>query len=159
MGPRGAAAAGETGAMPGTAWFVMVVSTDRSADAKSAALLKRSAGTFASALDAYKQDVPPDDVARVAATIESVLRGDDAEYYCEYRLRRRDGETRWVAGHGRLIRDAHGKPGRMVGVCDDITQRKIAEEGKALLAEMSRVLATSLESETTLSSLTELLVP
>ena len=116
-------------------------------------------GTFASTLDAYKQDVHPEDVARVAATIESVLRGDDAEYYCEYRLRRRDGETRWVAGHGRLIRDAHGKPGRMVGVCADITQRKIAEERKALLAEMSRVLATSLEPETTLSSLTELLVP
>lgn len=116
-------------------------------------------GSFAGTLDAYKQDIHPEDAARVRATIESVLRGDDSEYYCEYRLLRRDGETPWVAGHGRLIHDAHGKPSRMVGVCADITQRKVAEDRKALLAEMSRVLATSLEPETTLSSLTELLVP
>jgi PAS domain S-box-containing protein len=116
-------------------------------------------GTFAGTLDAYRQYIHPEDVARVGATIESVLRGDDHEYDSEYRLLLPDGATPWVAAHGRLIRDAHGKPSRMVGVCADITQRKIADERKALLAEMSRALATSLEPGTTLSSLVELLVP
>ena len=65
-------------------------------------------GTFAGTLDACRQDIHPEDEPRVAAMVESVLRGDDDECSCEYRLRRRDGETPWVATHGRLIRDTHG---------------------------------------------------
>ncbi len=34
------------------------------------------------------------------------------------------GEVRWVAFEGSTVRGAQGKPGRLLGICRDITQRK-----------------------------------
>ncbi len=46
----------------------------------------------------------------------------------EYRLRHKDGSTRWVFDRGVVIdKDAAGKPLRIVGTHTDITQRKKAE--------------------------------
>src|SRR5262245_37238287 len=123
-------------------------------------------GSFAGTLDAFRRDVHPEDAARLDAKIASALGGEEEEYYCEYRLRRRDGETPWVAGHGRLIRDANGKPTRMVGVCADITERKIAEERAdrahwrlESLARVSDRLATALDPQQALRALAEHVVP
>ncbi len=47
----------------------------------------------------------------------------------EYPIRRKsDGERRWVHGHGRLHVDAAGKPLRMVGTIQDITERRQMED-------------------------------
>ena len=46
----------------------------------------------------------------------------------EYRIRRvSDGEDRWVHGLGRLELGADGRPVRMFGTIQDITERKVAE--------------------------------
>ena len=50
------------------------------------------------------------------------------EYENEYRIMRADGSTRWIAGHGSVELDEHGKPAFARGVSRDITKRKIAEE-------------------------------
>jgi signal transduction histidine kinase len=45
-------------------------------------------------------------------------------FYLEYRLRRYDGEYRWVADHGRPFFDLDGAFRGFVGSCQDITDRK-----------------------------------
>jgi len=47
----------------------------------------------------------------------------------EYRIiRKSDGQERWVHGLGQLEFDDEGKPTRMIGTIQDITERKLAEE-------------------------------
>ena len=46
----------------------------------------------------------------------------------ECRIRRRDGQIRWIWAAGRFRADASGKLTRMAGINQDITDRKKAEE-------------------------------
>jgi two-component system, LuxR family, sensor kinase FixL len=52
-----------------------------------------------------------------------------AEYYdAEYRIKTRSGAWRWVFERGRVVeRDASGKAIRMLGVCMDLDETKVAE--------------------------------
>jgi len=52
-----------------------------------------------------------------------------AEYYdAEYRIRTRSGGWRWVFERGRVVeRDAAGRAVRMLGVCMDLDEAKVAE--------------------------------
>jgi PAS domain S-box-containing protein len=45
----------------------------------------------------------------------------------EFRIRRADGQVRWIFGRGRVIRDGQGRPVRYSGIDIDITERKEAE--------------------------------
>lgn len=68
----------------------------------------------------------PEDRDRIRQDFHRMLRqGDSSEM--EYRIRRPDGELRWVFGRGRLIRDKDGKPVRYSGVDVDVTQRRMSE--------------------------------
>jgi PAS domain S-box-containing protein len=52
-----------------------------------------------------------------------------AEYYdAEYRIKTRSGAWRWVFERGRVVeRDSRGKAVRMLGVCMDLDETKVAE--------------------------------
>ncbi|MBY0249486.1 MAG: PAS domain S-box protein [Nitrospiraceae bacterium] len=69
----------------------------------------------------------PDDMnhvlGRLAAHIEERI-----PYDVEYRIRTNRGEYRWIRGRGQAIWDELGEPRRMSGSCQDITDRKQAEE-------------------------------
>jgi two-component sensor histidine kinase len=52
---------------------------------------------------------------------------------CEYRIRRPDGEVRWIELRNLIDYDADGRPSRVVGVNIDMTDRKRDEEHKSLL--------------------------
>jgi two-component system cell cycle sensor histidine kinase/response regulator CckA len=52
---------------------------------------------------------------------EILSRGHSA---AEYRFRHADGKLRWLRGETRLVRDAAGQPGEVVGSLSDITERK-----------------------------------
>jgi PAS domain S-box-containing protein len=60
---------------------------------------------------------------------EAVENGRDT-YETEYRIRRPDGEIRWIFGRGRVVRDSTGTPIRYSGVDIDITERKEAEAAR-----------------------------
>jgi two-component system, cell cycle sensor histidine kinase and response regulator CckA len=83
-------------------------------------------GQFAGTADAYFGEIHPDDRAFVAARVQEVVEGR-REHHLEYRIVRPDGSTLWVEGRGTLVRDAEGRPLRLVGVCTDINDRKVAE--------------------------------
>jgi two-component system, sensor histidine kinase and response regulator len=49
-------------------------------------------------------------------------------FQAEYRSLQLDGEPRWLAGRGQVLRDAEGLPARAIGTVTDITQRKQLED-------------------------------
>ncbi|HZQ02277.1 MAG TPA: HWE histidine kinase domain-containing protein [Reyranella sp.] len=76
--------------------------------------------------------VHPDDRAAVRLHKEQILASEE-NYQLAYRIRRPDGEVRWVMDRGKVIRDAWGKAQRVVGVLLDITDLKAAEQRQRLL--------------------------
>ena len=92
--------------------------------------LCRLYGVEAGAVTQYQQfleRVHPDDREFVASTIQRALEAGDALDY-ELRIVLPDGRVRWLADHGRLVRDPQGNPLYMTGVCIDITDRREMEE-------------------------------
>ena len=91
--------------------------------------------------------VPPEDQEQVSAAIRDSL-ATSGRYRLEHRiLRADDGREAWLASAGVLITDPEGGPGRVIGVIQDITERRRAEEQReTLLAELDHrvknVLAT-----------------
>jgi PAS domain S-box-containing protein len=101
-------------------------------------------GEFGATYEAFLQSVHPEDRRYVAESVEaSVKRG--ADYAIEHRIVWPDGTVRWVSETGDVIRDENGKPIRMLGVVQDITERKQAEEQ---LRQQSQFLTSVLESLT-----------
>ena len=58
---------------------------------------------------------------------ERILRGDVGEWQREKRYVRKDGRVVWVTVAGSAIRDAGGRPVRLVATVQDVTARKQAE--------------------------------
>ncbi|MBA2245931.1 MAG: PAS domain-containing protein [Gemmatimonadetes bacterium] len=74
---------------------------------------------------AFLESVHPEDQARVIATSDRMPRG---MYEEDYRIIRPDGEIRWIHDHGFPVFDGRGEVYRIVGVAEDVTERKHAEE-------------------------------
>jgi PAS domain S-box-containing protein len=71
--------------------------------------------------------VHPDDRERVRiAVLEKQSRGEETDK--EYRVVRPDGSVRWVRDRAFPVRNAAGQFYRLVGISDDVTERKHAEE-------------------------------
>lgn len=70
--------------------------------------------------------VHPDDRSKIVeGTARLVETGDASELV--YRALHRGGGVRWVHARARIMRDAHGRPERMIGTSRDITERYLAE--------------------------------
>ena len=69
----------------------------------------------------------PPDAQRFESEIKEALAGDK-DYVSEYRFLRPNGEVRTLEARGHVIRDAAGRPLRLIGTSMDITERKQAEE-------------------------------
>lgn len=50
------------------------------------------------------------------------------EFQLEYRLRNSPRGVQWILASGQIIHDEQGKPRRMLGICMDISDHKLAEE-------------------------------
>lgn len=116
-------------------------------------------GTFGGSLDDVLEDAHPIDAEKLKTAIAEALQAPDGDYRFVYRILRRDGALRWLAANGRVLFDGRGNPARMVGICRDVTEAKRTEEAANFLAEMSRILAVSLDPNDALRQLASLLVP
>ena len=71
--------------------------------------------------------IHPDDIDSVKAALEDHLAEKTTDFVTEYRMQCKDGSTIWVLNRGQVLRNAVGKPLRMVGTHTDITQNKELE--------------------------------
>ena len=84
-------------------------------------------------------------------------------YSIDHRVVRPDGGIRWVHERAAVLRDQRGTPARMIGIVQDITERKRVEEllrdeghVSAALARVGRELISSLDVPTILNRLCQL---
>ncbi len=69
----------------------------------------------------------PDDRPRVRRAIADHLRGRTLHFQVEYRVQHHSGRWHWYRQRGIAVRDAQGRPTRMAGSMEDITERKAFE--------------------------------
>lgn len=69
----------------------------------------------------------PDDIERVIETLQAYLDRKLEQYLVEYRLRCKDGSYKWILARGEAQWDDNGKPVRLVGSHQDISERKQAD--------------------------------
>ncbi len=83
--------------------------------------------------ETFWERLHPEDVARVRAAYDQAitLRRPFTNRYC---IVRPDGTQRWIHEHAAIIRDDHDQPLRMVGVVQDITEQRAAQERIEFLA-------------------------
>jgi PAS domain S-box-containing protein len=79
-------------------------------------------------IDSWYNRVHPDEREPVIADVHRAIDGGAASWSGEYRFRRKDGTFAYVLDRGHVIRDAQGKPVRIIGGMTDLTTRKQAEE-------------------------------
>ena len=68
----------------------------------------------------------PEDRPAAMKAIDGFLEGRSGKFETEYRLRHKEGRWLWIASRAAAVRDASGKPKRIVGSHSDITERKLA---------------------------------
>jgi len=78
-------------------------------------------------------NVHPDDGPVIESAMRDHVEGRTPRYEMEYRVRHPDGEWHWLQVRGQYLRDASGKPLRLVGSAIDVTARKHAEAEKERL--------------------------
>jgi PAS domain S-box-containing protein len=77
--------------------------------------------------EAFDALVHPDDAQhRRQAEADAIVRGQFMEL--EFRIRRPDGEVRWVQSRGECYSGSDGRPQRVLGILMDITQRREMED-------------------------------
>jgi len=94
--------------------------------------------------DGWSRAVHAEDLAR---WLDSCVRAFDARepFEVEYRMRRHDGEYRWVLDSAAPMRSGDGLFLGYVGACVDIDERKRAEQALARSLERERKLRTATE--------------
>lgn len=108
--------------------------------------------------DGWVEGVYPDDLDYCLKTYR--LAFDRRQpFSMDYRLRRQDGEYRWILDHAVPRFTPGGEFLGYIGSCIDISDRKSVEENQLYLAEVSSVFSSSLDYETTLASVAQLTVP
>ena len=111
-----------------------------------------------------------DDLPEEAALVQRLMQGDVAVFQRQKRYVRVDGTVLWVRAIVSLLRDAQGRPHRIVGAVEDITEHlklEAAEAGRELaeaanrakndfLSRMSHELRTPLNAMLGFAQLVEL---
>ncbi len=106
-------------------------------DERAAAMLGYTLDEVETCVEWWDNRTHPDDLPQAQQVWTDHLSGKTPFYECEYRLRTRSGEWRWILDRGNIVeRDLHGQPLRLSGTHLDITERKRSE---ALIVGQRRV--------------------
>jgi PAS domain S-box-containing protein len=88
--------------------------------------------------------IHPDDRERMRRTVEQAM-ADAEPFALDFRVGDGDGPVRWLHGRGQVVVDAGGRPVRMLGTAQDITERRQLDELRdTILSTVSHELRTPL---------------
>ena len=76
---------------------------------------------------AWRKRIHPADRDWVASALSDYLAGRSNIFSIEYRLKFDDGQEKWVSARGKAAFDVDGRPIRMVGAVQEVTDRKLVE--------------------------------
>lgn len=79
---------------------------------------------ISSTYEGWKSLVHPDDLLTAEKAEEQHSIGSVPYYYCEYRMKEKKGDYRWVQSRGKVARDKNGNVLRMAGSHLDVTGQK-----------------------------------
>ncbi len=94
-------------------------------------------------LDTWKNYVVPEDWQKIESVAAAFSPARPA-WRCEFRIRRPDGQTRWIESRGRTIFNEKNEPTHAIGVNLDITARKRSEEALRESEQFYRTLIETL---------------
>jgi two-component system, cell cycle sensor histidine kinase and response regulator CckA len=109
----------------------------------------------------WEENTHPHDFPAALAAMTAHLEEGATAFTLEYRMRTRSGPWRWFQDRGMVVeRDADGRAARVVGVVQDISERKHAEQEREQFLHAEREARHQLEEqavelETTLDALQE----
>lgn len=95
-------------------------------------------------MDGFRRSVFSDDVPRLRQISSQAIRDGKTNYFQEYRATRADGEMRWLHEEAQITPLGNGRY-RIVGVCTDVTERRLAEE---TLQRANELLEAEVENRT-----------
>lgn len=79
--------------------------------------------------DARLELIHPDDASRLEQVLQEYLAGNCPVFRADARIRTKSGEWRWMLSQAEVVeRTPEGEPLRLIGVTEDITERKHLEE-------------------------------
>ncbi|MFW5999959.1 MAG: PAS domain S-box protein, partial [Halorubrum sp.] len=79
-------------------------------------------------LSTWEDRVHPDDIEAAWDAIEAHFAGETDLYQCDFRMRTKSGDWRWIRDRGRVVERADdGEPLRAVGIHIDVTEEKERE--------------------------------
>ena len=100
---------------------------------------------FDGKLETFFRLVHPDDAPRVSAAVTAALESSGVAPRIEHRIVRPDGSVRWVQLSGVVESDDQGAR-QMLGICQDITdRRRIEDENRAAAAYNRSLIEASLD--------------
>jgi PAS domain S-box-containing protein len=106
----------------------------------------------------WTEGIHADDIGDAIATCQEAFEVRE-EFRMEFRMRRHDGEYRWMLDHGIPRFGAEGEFLGYIGSCIDVTEQKLAEERARFLADASAVVASTLDLDESLNRIARLIVP
>ncbi len=86
-------------------------------------------GELEQVVETWENAVLPEDLEMANRKISQYLEGKTDKYEAEFRMVRKDGSIIWAQDKGNITEwDENGKPVRLVGVLQDVSSIKLAEE-------------------------------
>ena len=103
-------------------------------------------GEFEASYEGFIAGLHPDDRELVGSKVGEAMAGTDG-FEWDARIIRRNGTVAWIRGRGLVTRTEDGRPVRMGGTAQDITESKSAELSRAMVQSTATAAneATSLE--------------
>ncbi|MFN8453489.1 MAG: PAS domain S-box protein [Anaerolineae bacterium] len=131
------------GANLGT-WDINLHTGEGLVDQRAIEMLGYSLDEVQPHLSWWSEQTHPDDIRYARERWNAHIEGKTPFYECEYRLRTKSGEWKWILDRGQIVeQDKSGQPLWVAGTHLDITERKRAEE---TLRQNEALLRTVIDS-------------
>jgi PAS domain S-box-containing protein len=128
-------------------WELDIATGRLQCDEQMHALFRITPGERANRVEDWEQSIHPEDRAGNHLLFRSALEGGD-DYHTQFRILWPDGQCRHLEAHALVLRDAHDRPLRVIGVNWDTTERVLTERRIRLLAEHARDVLWSIDPVT-----------